>query len=106
MIAAVASPIAWLSTTRTGVDRLAVLDIVPTKMARDKADARLADDMREVDLIGLMLEEAGSCPPDRAFGPERRIRLQVLQILKDLRRIEDLQLTMYQHWHLSFRIDP
>ena len=62
--------------------------------------------MREVDLVGFVLEEARPRFPDRIPRPQRRVGPQLLQIFEDLRRVEELELAVHKHGHLSFRIDP
>jgi len=56
-------------------------------------------------MIGFVLEEARPRPLDPRLRPERRLRAQLLEILEDLGRIEDLEIAMDQHRHLALRIN-
>jgi hypothetical protein len=61
--------------------------------------------VREINLVRLVLgkSRAGTLPG--IARPQRRIGLQVFQVLEDLRRIEDLQVAVHQHGHLRLWID-
>jgi hypothetical protein len=53
-----------------------------------------------------VLEQAGPRPRGGAGRPQGGLRLEVLEILEDLGRIEDLQRPVDQHRHLPLGIDP
>ena len=67
--------------------------------------AHQADDRREVDLVGLVLQQAGARARLGIGRPQRRLGLDRLEVLEDLRRIEDLDVAVDQHRHLALGID-
>src|SRR2546430_2087033 len=64
------------------------------------------DNLREVDFVRFVLQQSGSRAPNRIKGPQRGLRLCVLEVFEYLCRIEDLDGTVDNDWYLPLGVDP
>ena len=63
------------------------------------------EDRREQDLVRARFELPAPCPLRDVPRVESKIRIAVLEVLEDDRRVEQLHLAVHQDRHLALRVD-